>query len=85
MSEEPQLPPLPAIGDILDRKDKFVQKVYTVIKCNDCKEKYTRNFKPGDYTFKTLTEEKCEKCSKSGSSIIEEIYSKWVDPKKEKN
>jgi len=85
MSEEPQLPPIPAIGEILDRKDKFVQKVYSVIKCNECKEKYTRKFTPGDYTFKNLEEEECKKCNKSGSSYIEEIYSKWVDPGKEKS
>jgi hypothetical protein len=85
MSEEPQLPPLPAIGEILDRKDKFVQRVYTVIKCNECKEKFTRKFQPGDYTFKKLENEECKKCNKTGNSIIEEIYSKWVDPNKEKS
>ncbi|MFX1496180.1 MAG: hypothetical protein ACFFBH_01505 [Promethearchaeota archaeon] len=40
-----------------------------------------RPFKAGDYTFKTLTDEECEKC-RSKMSTIEEIYAEWVDPKK---
>ena len=84
MSDEPQLPPIPAIGEILDRKKNLVEKKYSVIKCNACKADYSREFKPGDYVFKKLSEEKCEKCQKSESLTIIEIYSEWVDPKKKK-
>jgi hypothetical protein len=83
MAEEPQFPPIPAIGDIIDRKDRFIQMKFSVIKCSSCQAKYTREFKPGDYTFKKLDDEECEKCH-SRSGKIEEIYSEWIDPKKEK-
>jgi len=39
-------------------------------------------FKVGDFTFKKLEDEECEKCHRNKSLIIEEIYSEWVDPKK---
>ncbi|TFG07070.1 MAG: hypothetical protein EU539_06000 [Promethearchaeota archaeon] len=83
MGEEPQFPPIPAIGDIIDRKDRFFQRKYTVIKCETCQAKYKREFKPGDFTFKKLPDEECEKCHARGAKI-EEIYSEWIDPKKEK-
>jgi hypothetical protein len=83
LSEEPELPPLPSIGDILDRKDRFVQKVYSVIKCKNCQKKYTRGFQKGDYTFKELENEECQECQNAGKSIITEVYSEWVDPKKQ--
>ncbi|MBY9003387.1 MAG: hypothetical protein KGD73_05400 [Candidatus Lokiarchaeota archaeon] len=81
MSEEPELPMIPDIGDILDRKDKMVEKITTVIKCRSCNIKYDRPFKPGDFTFKKLTDEKCKECSKD-TLVIEEIYSEWINPKK---
>lgn len=84
MSEEPQLPPIPALGDALDRKERFVERVYSVVKCKDCQVKYTRIFKPGDYTFKALINEKCEKCKSQKGLSVEEIYSEWIDPKKRK-
>ena len=84
MSEEPELPSIPAIGDILDRKDRFIQKVYTVIQCGNCGEKNTRPFEKGDYTFKKLNNEKCPKCEKTSDSLIVEIFSEWEDPKKDK-
>ncbi len=83
MSEEPQLPSLPDIGDILDRKKRFVEKITTVIKCKECKAKFDRPFKVGDYTYKSLSEEHCEKCNKTNTLVIEEIYSEWIDPKKQ--
>jgi hypothetical protein len=83
MSEEPQLPPLPDLGDILDRKKRMVEKITSVIKCKECKAKYERSFKEGDYTFKKLSDEKCEKCNQSQNLMIEEIYSEWIDPKKQ--
>jgi hypothetical protein len=82
MAEEPQLPSIPAIGEILDRKKKFVERKTTVLKCDSCQENYSRLFKPGDFVFKKLTEEECEKCHRSRSLTIVEIYSEWVDPKK---
>ena len=84
MSEEPQFPPLPDIGDILSRKDRVFQRVISVVKCSRCSAKYDRFFKPGDYTFKNLTEEECKKCKRINTLEIEEIFSEWIDPKKNK-
>ena len=84
MGEEPELPMIPDIGDILDRKDKMVEKITTVIKCRSCNVKYTRSYKSGDFTFKKITDEKCKECSKDNVLVIEEIYSEWIDPKKKK-
>ena len=53
MAEEPQFPPLPDVGDILERKDRFKQKKTAVLKCKECKAKYPREFKEGDYVFST--------------------------------
>ncbi len=83
MAEEPQFPDIPDLGDI-DRKDRFIQKKTSVIKCKECKVKYERPFKAGDYTFKKLTDEECEKCHRNKSLSIEEIYAEWIDPKKSK-
>lgn len=82
MAEEPQLPELPSITDDWDRKKRFVEKKHSVIKCKYCKEDFSRTFKPGDFVFKNLTEEECEKCHRAKSLTIVEIYSEWVDPKK---
>ncbi|MBN1800145.1 MAG: hypothetical protein JW891_01480, partial [Candidatus Lokiarchaeota archaeon] len=82
MSEEPQFPPLPDIGEVLERKKKLVERVTTVLKCNSCRAKYERLFTPGDYTFKNLYDEKCSKCSKIGTLNITEIYCEWIDPNK---
>ena len=84
MSEEPQLPPIPDLGEILYRKDRFIQRVTTVIKCNKCQGTFTRSFKPGDYTFKNIMNEECLKCHQSTDLRITEIYSEWIDPKKNK-
>lgn len=82
MGEEPQLPMIPDLGDILDRKKSLVEKISTVLKCNSCKAKYNREFKSGDYTFKKLTDEKCNECNQEKTLIIQEIYSEWIKPKK---
>jgi hypothetical protein len=81
MAEEPQLPEIPDVGEIVDRKKRFVEKKHTIIKCDNCLESFSRVFKPGDYFFKKL-EEECEKCHRTKSLTIVEIYSEWVDPKK---
>ena len=84
MSDEPVLPPIPAIGDVLDRKKNMVEKKYSVIKCGACKADFSREFKPGDFVFKKLTDEECDKCQQTKSLTVIEIYSEWVDPKKKK-
>ncbi len=82
MAEEPQLPSIPDIGDVMDRKKRLVEKITTVVKCEECKEKNFRVFKLGDYIFRKVPEEECEKCHKKQSLTIIEIYSEWIDPKK---
>ena len=81
MAEEPQLPPIPAISD-WDRKKRFVEEKHSVIKCRKCKEDFSRIFKPGDFVFRKIEDEECKKCNRKGSLTIVEIYSEWVDPKK---
>ena len=83
ISEEPQLPPIPSISDEYYRKDRIVERKYTVLKCQSCQAKYARTFSTGDFTFKKLTDEKCEKC-KQRALTIEEIYSEFYDTKKDK-
>jgi hypothetical protein len=82
MSEEPELPFIPDIGEILDRKDKMVEKITTMLKCSNCNVKSNRPFKPGDFTFKKITDEQCKECNKDNVLVIEEIYSEWINPKK---
>jgi len=77
------LPPIPAITDEFKRKERIIEAKYTVLKCYGCHAKYSRTFKPGDFTFKKLTDEECEKCHLKKLTIVE-IYSEWVDPKKKK-
>jgi len=84
MAEEPQFPPLPDVGEILDRKSRFIPKKTTVVKCRECKAKYSREFKAGDYVFKKVSDEDCKECNRNTILDIEEIYSEWIDPKKEK-
>ncbi|MBY9007485.1 MAG: hypothetical protein KGD63_12075 [Candidatus Lokiarchaeota archaeon] len=83
MSEGPELPPIPSIGDVLGRKKRFIQKKSSVIRCKKCQGKYTRSFRSGDYTFKKIDNEKCPDCKEITQSTILEIYSEWIDPKKE--
>ena len=85
MAEEPQFPDIPSITDDWDRKKRFIEKKHTVIKCGACKTDFPRLFKVGDFVFKKLTDEECEKCHKSKSMTIVEIYSEWVDPKKNRS
>jgi Zn finger protein HypA/HybF involved in hydrogenase expression len=84
MGEEPQLPPIPAIGDVLDRKKSLIEKKYTVIKCDNCQNTFTRDFKPGDFVFKEIRDEECERCQRRRALTIIEIYSEWINPKKSK-
>ena len=82
MSDEPILPPIPALSDDIRRKERMIEDKYSVIKCQNCHAKITRSFERGDFTFKKLTDKSCEKCK--GQLTIDEIYSEWVDPKKKK-
>ena len=82
MAEEPQFPDLPDVGDILDRKERFIVKKTTVLKCKECSIKYSREFKEGDYIFKKIDDEECKECHRSKVREVEEIYSEWIDPKK---
>ena len=86
MTEDPfeNIPQIPDVGDALVRKKRLVERITTIVKCEECKEKYSRVFKPGDYIFKKVPEEECEKCHKLQSLTIIEIYSEWIDPKKKK-
>ncbi len=81
--DEPVFPPIPDVGEVLSRKDRFIQRVKTVIKCKRCKNELIREFKPGDYTFKKIDGEECKKCQKKTPLTIIEIFSEWYDPKKE--
>jgi len=51
MAEEPQFPSLPDLGDILDRKKRFIPKKTTVLKCKECNTKYSRKFMEGRLYF----------------------------------
>ena len=73
MSEGPELPSLPDIGDILDRKKRFIQKKTTVLKCKECNSKYSREFKEGDYIFKKIDGEECKECHRNKILAVEEI------------
>jgi len=86
VGEEPVLPPIPAIGDnVLSKKrDKLIVKEYTIIKCIECKSENKRRFEVGDFVFKRITNKNCTQCNKKNSLIISEIFSEWIDPKKEK-
>ena len=84
MAEEPQFPPLPDVGEILDRKSRFIPEKTTILKCRECKAKYSREFKAGDFVFKNINDEECKECHRSKALTVEEIYSEWVDPRKKK-
>lgn len=83
MSDEPVFPPIPSITDEFKRKDRVIEVKTSVLKCENCQAKYSRPFKPGDFTFKKLDDEICEKCQ-SKRLFLTEIYSEWFDTKKKK-
>ena len=82
MSDEPVFPNIPDVGDVIDRKKRFVEKKHTVIKCGSCQADFSRIFQAGDFVFKKLTDEDCEKCHKNKALTIVEIYMEWIDPNK---
>ena len=81
MSDEPQFPPIPSIGEILDRKKQMVEAKFSVVKCKSCGAKKERPFQEGDYVFKKLSEENCDSC-KTENVFIAEIFSEWKMPEK---
>ncbi len=82
MSDEPQFPQIPSLGDALIRKKKMEENKYSIIKCKSCKVKNERLFQDGDYVFKKLADEICSSC-KEKTLYISEIFSEWKIPKKE--
>ncbi len=76
MGEEPQLPPIPAIGG-LDKKERKRLKAVkiTTIKCK-CGKKFQREFAEGDYLYRQV-QEKCPKCGDTQTQISE-IYLEHV-------
>ncbi|OLS13207.1 MAG: hypothetical protein RBG13Loki_3188 [Promethearchaeota archaeon CR_4] len=76
MSEEPQLPPIPAIGglDKKERKRKKAVKIST-LHCK-CGENFQREFAVGDFLYKE-SDDKCQKCGKTQTTIVE-IYQENV-------
>ncbi|TFG23207.1 MAG: hypothetical protein EU529_08065 [Promethearchaeota archaeon] len=76
-------PPIPAITDEFKRKERVIESKTSVLECKGCQAKYSRPFKPGDFTFKKLTDEECQKCGLRKLTIVE-VYSEWIDPKKKK-
>ena len=50
-----------------------VAKVVTVLECNSCHNKVTRNFKEGDYVYGTA--EVCANCNASTPLMITSIFS----------
>ena len=86
MGEEPQFPPIPSIGDnVLGKRKRTIPREYTVLKCEHCKEEFTRSFKPGEHVFKKLDDEICPACKRRNTISVKEIYSEWYDPNKEKS
>ena len=75
MSEEPQLPPIPSLGDKI--KKNMIEKKTSVLSCDNCGRKAKRPFESGDYVFLKLTGKECPKCSKK-SYTITQVYGEWV-------
>lgn len=71
ISEEPQFPSIPSIGDVVTRKDNMKEFKTTVLKCSGCAHKKNRTFQEGDFVFKKIEEEKCEKCGNREYSVVE--------------
>lgn len=83
MSDEPNLPPIPSIGDILTRKDNEKEFKTSIIECINCGKRTERPFQEGDYVFKVFEGQSCEKCSKTQKRIIE-IFAEFRKVKKGK-
>ncbi|MHA1820355.1 MAG: hypothetical protein ACTSU2_15075 [Promethearchaeota archaeon] len=83
MSDEPILPPIPAIGDVLTRKKNMKEFKTSILKCNQCGSKSKRPFEEGDYVFKEFSGKKCSKCGGTTYTIIE-IFAEFKKSKSKK-
>ncbi len=75
MSEEPQLPPIPSLGDNI--KKNMIEKKTSVLKCDNCGRKAKRPFEDGDFVFRKLSGKNCPKCNETKYTIIQ-VYGEWV-------
>jgi hypothetical protein len=84
ISDEPQFPSIPSIGDVVTRKDNMKEFKTTVLKCIGCGHKKNRSFQEGDFVFKKFEEEECEKCGIHEYTIVEifAVYKKEERRKK---
>lgn len=71
ISDEPQFPSIPSIGDVVTRKDNLKEFKTTVFKCTGCGHKKNQLFQEGDFVFKKFKEEECEKCGIHEYMIVE--------------
>ena len=76
MSEEPQLPPIPSLGDTI--KKNMVEKKISVLKCDNCGAKIKRPFESGEFVFKKIVGNLCPKCKKETNYTVIQIYGEWV-------
>ena len=65
LNEFPMIPSL--FGDGKNRK------TITELKCLKCNHIQTRDFKVGDYIFKKVMDEKCDKCG-SSKLVIDSVH-----------
>ena len=84
MSDEPNLPPIPSIGDILTRKDNEKEFKTTIIECIGCGKRTEKPFQEGEFVFKIFEEKPCEKCSKTQFRIVE-IFAEYKKVKKQES
>ncbi|MHA1110656.1 MAG: hypothetical protein ACTSRE_06105 [Promethearchaeota archaeon] len=83
MSEVPQLPPIPSLGENI--KKNMIEKKTSVLKCDNCGRKAKRPFEVGDFVFRKLSGKNCPKCDKSQYTIVQ-VYGEWVKAsRKERN
>jgi len=75
MSEEPQLPPLPSLGEIV--KKNMIEKKISVLRCDHCGRDAKRPFETGDYVFLKIEGKECPKCNKNRYTILK-VYGEWV-------
>lgn len=83
MSDEPNLPPIPSLGDVLTRKNMEEFKT-TILKCIKCGNKMKRPFEEGDYIYRKFQGKPCSKCSNEDYLILEIFADYRKSKKKEK-
>ena len=83
ISDEPQFPYIPSIGDVVTRKDNLKEFKTTIFKCTDCGYKKNQPVQAGDFVFKKFKEDKCEKCGNHEYTIVE-IFAEYKKEDKRK-